>query len=147
VAGSYCSTECAARAKGESFLSDLRDDHRFCWSCLRQRKEIERPTDEARRGKGRYTAEAMIGFEYATEHADAGAFGLECRCGAVDNDTPAYNQRESAPYYWLLVQISRMFVAEGQREDTIDLPTLADVHFGTDDLALAVGRGLLADSR
>ena len=143
VAGSYCSTECAARATGRSFLDDVRQDHRFCWSCFRQRKEIERPTDETLRGRGRHTAEAIVGYQYSTEHTDEGSWGLECTCGAVDHDTPAYDQRESGPYHWFLYQISRQLVAEGQRETVLDLVTFADVYWETDDLELAVGRALL----
>jgi len=144
VAGSYCSPECATRATGRKFLRDVEHDHRFCWSCFRQRKEIERPTDEARRGKGRFTAKAMVGLEYRTEHVEEGPYGLECECGAVDHDTPEYDRREAGPYHWFLLLVSQQLVAEGQREDEIDIETFADVYWSTDDLELAVGRALLA---
>jgi hypothetical protein len=144
VAGSYCSTECATLATGRSFLEDIKQDHRFCWSCFRQRKEIERPTDEARRGLGPVTDEALIGYEYSTPHVSEGVWGLECTCGAVDHDTPAYDVRESVPYYWYLYLIGEQLVADGQRDNSLDLETLADVHWATDALELAVGRALRA---
>jgi hypothetical protein len=142
VAGSFCSPECAARHEGRQFLRAVRYDHRFCRSCWRQRKEIERPTDEARRGKGRFTAEAMIGFEHPTRHVNRGPYGLECECGAVDHDTPDFDRRDDGPYHWFLYLVSQQLVAEGQREDAIDLRTFADTYWRTDDLELAVGKAL-----
>jgi hypothetical protein len=85
----------------------------------------------------------MVGFEYPTEHVDEGSWGLECRCGAVDHDTPAYDRRDAVPYHWHLYLISRQLVAEGQRDTALDLPTFADALWETDDLELAVGRALL----
>jgi len=144
VDGSYCSEECAARATGADFLDVVEHDHRFCWSCFRRRKEIERPTAETRRGLGPVTDEALIGYEYSTEHVSEGEWGLECTCGAVDHDTPAYDARESVPYYWYLYLIGEQLVADGHRDNSLDLETLADVHWATDDLKLAVGRALRA---
>jgi hypothetical protein len=142
IAGSYCSEDCAAQDTGRKFLANIRRDHRFCWSCFRTRKEIERPTDELRRGRGRHTAEAIIGYEYPTQHVEMGPYGLECECGGIDHDTPDWDVRYSVPYQWFLYRISEQLVNEGQREDAIDLVTLADELWETDDLELAVGRAL-----
>lgn len=143
VAGSYCSQECHARATGSDFLEVVRRDHRFCWSCLRRRKEIERPTDEFLRGRDRHAAEAIVGYEYATEHVDEGDWGLECRCGAVDHDVPEYDRRDGVPWYWLLFLIGERLVEDGHRESGMHLPTLLELHYQTDDLELAVGAALI----
>ena len=142
VAGSYCSEECATRAVGRAFLRDVEHDHRFCWSCFRQRKEVEKPPDEIKRGRGRHTAEAIVGYEYHTEHISGGDYGLECTCGAIDHDTPPLDRSTKGPYLWFLTLASKQFVAEGRREDCIDIVTLADELWETDDLELAAGRAL-----
>ena len=144
VAGSYCSERCAALDTGASFLRAVRQDHRFCWSCFRQRKEIERPSDAARRGRGRYTAEAMVGFEFPTKHVEVGPHGLECHCGAIDHDTPEWDQRRCGPYHWFLYLVAEEMVAEGQRETSLDLVTFAEELWQTDNLALALGRAFRA---
>lgn len=146
VRGSFCSVECAARDLGEAFLEDVRHDHRFCWSCFRTRKNIERPTDEARRGLGPITDAALVGYEYYSEHVEMGPHGLECECGAVDHDIPDWEQLEDGPFHWYLTLISEQLAAEGQREDTIDIVVLANIYWARDDLALAVGGALMADS-
>jgi hypothetical protein len=142
VAGSFCSAECAARDRGRSFLRSIRHDHRFCWSCFRLRKEIERPTDEARRGLGPVTDAALVGYEYHTEHVDMGEHGLECTCGAVDHDIDAWIDRESGPYHWYLRILVEQTRIEGQHEYTFDLETFADEYWAEDDLELALGRAL-----
>jgi len=141
VDGSYCSEECAARAAGADFLDVVKHDHRFCWSCFRQRKEIERPSAETRRGLAPVIDEALIGYEYPTEHVSEGAWGLECTCGAVDHDMPAYEAPDNVPY-WYLYLIGEQLVADGHRDSGLGLKTLAEVHWATDDLELAVGRAL-----
>lgn len=142
VAGSFCSEECAARHEGRKFLNQVRTDHRFCWSCFRARKEIERPTDEARRNLDPICDQALVGFEYHSEHVEMGPYGLECECGAVDHDVEEWDRRDEAPYHWYLYRVSQQLVAEGQREDAIDLETFADALWETDDLELAVGLAL-----
>jgi len=142
VRGSYCSRDCADRADGRALLQDIEQDHRFCWGCFRKRKDVERVPDEARRGRGRFTAEAMIGFETPTRHVERGPYGLECTCGAVDHDVDYVEARDRAPFHWFLSAASRQLVADGRREDAINAAALADRLWQGDDLALAVGRAL-----
>ena len=142
--GSYCSRKCRRRDRGRRLLRDIRQDHRFCWSCFRQRKEIERPPDNALRGRGRFTAEALIGFEYETEHVEHGPHGIECECGGIDHDMPDFGQRDQTPFHWYLALASRQLVADGRREDAVDTAVFADELWQTDDLELAVGRALSA---
>jgi hypothetical protein len=142
VAGSYCSTECRDRHEGRRLLRHVRQDHTVCWSCWRRRKEIERPTDAARRGLDPVTDQALVGFEYLTEHADHGKHGVECECGAVDHDIPDYDRRDDVPYHWLLYRYLEATRDEGQHDRDLDLATFADVLWESEDLELAVGRAL-----
>jgi len=148
VAGSFCSSECADQACGRALLRDIRQDHRFCWSCFRQRKEVERPTDEARRGWSLLIDEAVVGYEYPTEAVDQGPFGFECKCGALSHDDPVYDRRHEGPFEWFLQLCSEQLVQEGRRDDAVDAATLADELWsgGAADvvLELAVGRALEA---
>jgi hypothetical protein len=140
--GGYCSQECADRHAGHRLLQHLQRDHRICWSCWRPRKEIERPTDEQRRQLDPVTDQAVVGYEYLTEHADMGPHGIECTCGAVGHDIDDYDRRHDAPYHWLLREWVRETRAEGQHDKRLDLATFADVLWETGDLVLALGRAL-----
>lgn len=142
VAGSYCSQACADRGTGRDFLRSIRGDHRFCWSCLRTVKEVERPTDEARRGLGPITDECLVGYEYLTEHADVGEHGVECRCGAVGHDLDFWLRREDGPWQWYLMLVVETTREEGQHDYHFDLATFADEFWETGDFELAVGRAL-----
>jgi hypothetical protein len=143
VAGSYCSRDCRDRAADQRFLNAIEQDHRFCWNCFRQRKEIERVPDEARRGRGKWTAEALIGFEFLTEHAEEGPYGIECKCGGINHDVD-WGGRRSEPFLWYLRIAGLTLYREGQRDQDINIVVLADELYSTDDLELAVGRALLA---
>jgi len=143
VAGSFCSEKCAARDRGRKLLGNLKHDRRWCWSCFRQRVEIERPTAAARRHlDGPIIDDALVGFEYGTEYVDRGAHGIECTCGAVDHDLDADWVRDSGPYHWYLIRAIEQTAAEGQHDDSVDIEVLADALWQTDDLELAVGLAL-----
>jgi len=142
VRGSFCSEECADRHDGRQFLRSLRQDHSVCWSCLRLRKELERPTDESRRGLGPVVDAALVGYEYLTEHAEYGEFGVECTCGAVDHDIEDYDRRDEGPFHWRMRRLVEATAAEGQHDGTFDLEAFADTLWETDDLELAVGRAI-----
>lgn len=142
VGGSYCSRECYNRSTGSNLLRDIRQDHRFCWSCWRARKEIERPTAESRRGLGPITDDALVGYEYYTEHAEMGPYGLECACGAVSHDIDDYDRLADGPYHWFLKLAFEQMVDEGQRDGAFDLVAFANAYWETDDLELAVGRAI-----
>lgn len=80
VEGSFCSERCATIHRGEKLLTNIRHDHRYCHSCFRQLKEIERPPSEYTLIPGPVDHDALadeaknciIGFEYITEHATLG---------------------------------------------------------------------------
>ena len=146
VDGSFCSRACADRAHGRGLLRDIRQDHRVCWSCFRQRKRVERPTDEALRGLGAVTADALVGYESPTEFVEKGPHGYECKCGALDHDDSVYDRRHEGPFEWFLQLCSEQLVQQGRRDDAVDAATLADELWadGDEDVALelAVGRAL-----
>lgn len=146
VDGSYCSRDCADHAHGAALLNDIKQDHRFCWSCFRQRKRVERPPKEALRGLGRITADAVIGYQSPTPAVQQGDYGLECRCGAVTHNTPDWNRRKHGPYCWYLANATRRLQQDGRRDTTINPARLADELWSDGDqdvsLELAVGRAL-----
>jgi|GEM_PF-4367273 len=99
VAGSYCSTECYYRDKGEGILSELEHDHTVCSTCFATLKEIETPRQD--------DPDCYVGIEHPTVNAtradgaphpaDTDELGvlrpepsthtpLACRCGAIENE-------------------------------------------------------------
>lgn len=142
VDGAYCSRECAARDRGRRILNLLRHDHRFCWSCWAERKEIEQPTAETRRGLGPIADDAVVGYEYLTEHAEMGPYGTECTCGAVDHDVDGWDRRDDGPYRSYLAAIVDRTREEGQHEYAFDRERFDTILDETDDLELALGAAL-----
>jgi len=80
-----CSEECERRDRAETLLNKLRHDHRFCFSCGRRLKTVERPPEDVTLvvGPCRHDAvpnvakDVLVGYEYATEHADHGEISLD----------------------------------------------------------------------
>ena len=144
VRGQYCSLACADRADGQTVIDHLRRDHRFCATCLRPRKVVYRPADrdvESLRRKALLIRESFVGFEELTEFAELGEHGIECECGAIAHDTPLLD-RDGGPWEWWLARAVEQLRHEGQWEYRVDVPTLADAAWETDDLELAVGHAL-----
>jgi len=146
VEGSYCSRECADRAAGAALLRDLRHDHRFCGTCFRRKKDVETPTDEARRGWSLTIDKSVVGYESPTEHAERGPFGTECECAVVDHDAGIDWVRDSEPYHWYLARAVEYLRERGKRDDSLDVTTLAEQRWAGTDLTLAAGRALRAQS-
>lgn len=44
--GSFCSHTCLYRHKGANTLEQIKSDHRFCSTCFRQVKSVEKPPEE-----------------------------------------------------------------------------------------------------
>ncbi|WP_226041585.1 hypothetical protein [Natrinema sp. DC36] len=76
TAGSFCSPEChnehRREKRADDFFETLEHDHRFCLSCGRQVKEVEKPPE--RNSAGKSITDAAIGWEHVTEH---GEFGIK----------------------------------------------------------------------
>lgn len=167
VAGVYCSHDCRDRDRGEPLLEDIEQDHRFCHSCFRKKKEIDKPPASA--------PDVVIGFEYLTEHADydsservvhdhqehpaypadrivSGA--AVCECGTVEHDDDWQRAehltsiRDAAER---LVGLLELKGREGRHDYRIDAKTLVETLTetaradGTPDWALAVGRAIIDD--
>lgn len=145
VAGSYCSTECRDRARGEGALVRIRRDHRFCGSCYRPRKTVYRPDDadvpDLRR-KALIIRESFVGFEDLSEFAALGPHGVECACGTTDHTTEEQLFRDGEPWHWWLSAAIQQLREEGFWEYECDAATLADAFWREQDLALAVGKAL-----
>ena len=87
--GAFCSRQCHLQHRGQKALNVIRNDHRWCATCFRKLKEIERPPMDA--------PEFVVGYQYPTEHMrpsvdSRGALGVEqhwrrwgCECGNVDH--------------------------------------------------------------
>jgi len=143
--GQYCSTEHAVRDDGHEVLSTLARDHRFCGSCYRPQKVVYRPPDTESpklRTKALVVRESFVGYEELTEHAEQGAYGIECSCGSVGHGDPETLCRNGSPYEWFLKCAVRQLRSEGTWDYHFDIETFADASWGDDDLELAVGRAL-----
>lgn len=69
--GQYCSRLCYFKQQGSKLLNLLRHDHRYCSNCGVQLKEVEEPTDaQLRKIDGFHSTNAVIGFQYQTEHGE-----------------------------------------------------------------------------
>jgi len=151
VAGSYCSSVCRDRERGENLLQDLAYDHRFCGSCFKPRKVVYRPDayDVPKlRDKAVLIRESFVGFEELTEFAGMGPHGIECECGNIDHFHAEDLFRQGEPYEWYLKLAVTKLREEGRHEYEFDIQTFADElwHDGdTDagaDFALAIGRAI-----
>lgn len=107
VKESFCSHYCYYAHKGEKALNRIRSDHRWCATCFRAVKDIERPPEGesvhveppelAGHVPGDTDGDVLIGYQYRTEHTVWGVddFGTDavptlkrqrwsCECGNVD---------------------------------------------------------------
>lgn len=86
IRGSYCTTGCFYRDKGENIRQKIRQDHRFCATCFRVRKEITKPPETFLRSRAVLIRDTIIGFETATECLNYGHGLTWCACGSIDHD-------------------------------------------------------------
>lgn len=74
TSGSFCSPECHDEHRRQKLVDDffetLEHDHRFCSTCGRQVKEIEKPPE--RNSAGKSITDAAIGWQHRTEHGCLG---------------------------------------------------------------------------
>lgn len=86
IRGSYCSTECFHREKGDAAIGELERDHRVCGTCFQKRSEVEYPSAEWVRDNGS-PPEAFIGFEYTTRYVSESHGMKHCTCGTVEHSS------------------------------------------------------------
>jgi len=74
VAGSFCSHACHDAHRGEKrvreIFRELEHDHRFCSTCGRTVKTIEKPPE--RNSKDKAITDAAVGWQHRTQHGSLG---------------------------------------------------------------------------
>jgi len=152
----YCSQECVEKSRGESLLNLLKHDHRMCFGCFTKLKEVSRPTDEQlRQIDGKHSKEAVIGFQYQTEHADIGeitlradtidtvAQGTVCgKCGTTDHRDDFqrdFTPQEAAKRLRERIQETR---AEGQHNYSFNTADFVEAWNDSKEWNLALGRAI-----
>lgn len=103
VDGSYCSQTCSYRDDGRSILRNIAHDHRYCTSCFRQVKEIERPQEHQRVVVGPVdhdqlqatSQDVLVGYQYRTKHSDIGP--KETRAHHIIDAQPDTHDRKPTP--------------------------------------------------
>lgn len=155
----YCSLECVDREKGQKILNLLKHDHRYCHGCFIQLKEIERPTDEQlRHVEGQHSADAIIGFQYGTKHAETGqktivakdnrkevvGTGIVCsNCGTTDHRDSFQRDLEPKKAAKRLRKRVKETKNEGQHSYTFDGEAFVEAwNENAGDWELALGRAL-----
>lgn len=144
VKGSYCSQECHEEHRREkavnNVLNTIQYDHRFCFTCFRQLKEIDHPPSRA--------PECAIGVQYLTEHAEIGEksslrfetlrqdgpspdqvrTGTICKCGATTHsDCIDLFRQLDEQHYVRFAEAVNILVNEGKlKRDVIDGEAYAD---------------------
>lgn len=73
VKGSYCSERCYYQHKGDSALSQIKDDHRWCATCFRPVKTTWKPNrtlivEPADHDQDVQYKNVLIGYQHPTEH-------------------------------------------------------------------------------
>lgn len=152
VAGSFCSIECHRAHRREKrareIMRELEHDHRFCATCGRQLKTVEKPTDAAlRQIDGYHSTTALVGYQYRTEHAETGEISLDvddeadrpivedgvatgtvCSCGNTSHRHEEAALRERFPFttaYWLWLA-ARTLRAEDKHDVRLERERLFD---------------------
>ena len=166
VGGSFCSERCLYRHRGEKALRRIAADHRYCATCFRQLKTVDRPDDRVLEDAGvsKLTRSAFVGLQSRTEHAVDGVDEREpvgavrdrpikftrtsCECGTVDPSDRHAVLRELDPKQ--TVQSLWACLVALERDGTLQKRPSKDAYLQalreTDlDWAYAVGRALYAD--
>ncbi|SEO70306.1 hypothetical protein SAMN05216388_101748 [Halorientalis persicus] len=94
------------------------------------------------RTKALVVRESFVGYEELTEHAEQGAYGIECSCGSVGYGDPESLCRDGSPYEWFLKRAIGQLRREGAWGHRFDVATFADAMWEGDDLDLAVGKAI-----
>jgi len=115
----YCTEECLYAQKGDGVLNMIASDHRFCSSCFKRRKNIEKPPDSFLRRRPQLLQDAIIGFEYLTPSMQQAHGLLYCECGNVDHyaDHDVLKELDLAGAITNLWAILALYYEEGQFGD------------------------------
>lgn len=144
---SFCSTECRYRHKGENVLRNIRFDHRFCSTCYRQLRDIEKPPDELliQNKVSQLVRESIIGFEYPTPNYQWEQGIWSCKCGTINHkDEHGFLQLSELECVLVnLVRVLQRYEREGQLDTfSVDSFFSGFREISGLDYAYAVGRSL-----
>lgn len=150
IAGSYCSHECYYSDRGESALTNLEDDHKYCRSCFARVKDVEEPPEEL--------DDYIVGFQYGTEHARRVSKEYEraptakgilkrrigCACGNTElgEYDAAVAEADLERTLVSLVDALRDKYHEGRLDEKVDWRRLFEAYREHESIEYAVGVGL-----
>lgn len=87
VAGSFCSIACHQAHRREKRAAEvfelLEHDHRFCGTCGRQLKEVDKPADTtvvigpSAHQEWDHAADVFVGYQHRTQHAEVGEISMD----------------------------------------------------------------------
>lgn len=157
VAGSFCSMEChRSHRRGKrarEVMRELEHDHRFCATCGRQLKEIERPIGKSlvippsAHDDWAAASDVLVGFQHRTQHAETGEISLDvddraerpivedtvttgtiCECGNTAHRHEEGAIRERAPFEtaYYVALATRVLRAEDKHDVVLDRRALFD---------------------
>lgn len=158
--GSYCSTDCQNRSKGENLLESVVYDHRYCASCFTQLKNVRRAKESH--------PDCFIGFQYLSGDTLKGekhvrlpgnhdqqervieSHGTICgNCGATNHADTYLRENgllddEYSEVAKRLFHAIGEFRKEGQHEFRVDVPVFVEVwNESPGEWAKALGASLI----
>jgi len=176
VAGSFCSIECHRahkRAKRvDEIMELLEQDHRFCKTCGRQLKTVDKPATASlvigpsQHQEWDYAKDVLVGWQYRTEHSETGeismdvdeegdrpivrdgvATGTVCRCGNTAHQHAEEALRDrfpftSAHYVYRAIRVLR---AEGKHDVELDRHRLIDEVLDRESIREALTQAVILD--
>jgi len=144
IKGSYCSLECFFEAKGQNILTQITNDHRWCRSCFRRQKTIEKPPEWFLKERPYSIRESIVGFEYYTEHVEKDHGFSYCECGTVSHrdENKVLQDIERSTVIKNLGVLLAEYYNEGQLGAKPDFETFTDTLKETDNHALAIGKAV-----
>ena len=140
----YCSLECYHKHKGENVLRQISNDHRFCSSCFRRQKSIEKPPEWFLKDRPYSIRESIVGFEYYTEHVSKDHGFSYCECGNVDHYATNKILQDIEPQVVIknLGVLLAEYYNEGQLGSKPDFKTFTETLLESENHALAIGKAI-----
>jgi predicted Fe-S protein YdhL (DUF1289 family) len=144
----YCSEECYHKQQGQNLLNNIKYDHRFCFGCMRQLKEVSRPPADK--------PDCVVGFQYITpngthgqktinsvQYHDVVSTGTICNgCGTTDHRDEFYSDENVKERAKRLFSILNLTGREGQHDKTIDVEAFIEAWNNSKHWAYSVGKAI-----
>ena len=176
VAGSFCSTAChrdhqREKRAGEIFEL-LEHDHRFCATCARQLKTVEKPPRQLVIPPSLHDADwgnasdVLVGYQHRTKHAETGEISLDvddeadrpivqdgvatgtiCQCGntAHRHEEDTIRERGAFTTAHYLARAARVLRAEDKHDVRLDRRRLFDAVLEGESHRDAIARAVVLD--